>query len=413
MKTAPAREPGSVLIFAVLLLAVGAFVLAGIAQLAATQAVVGQDEWDALNRRVRMENSRSMGRQYVLQKMFSSVITNVSYTNAAGLGGFTLSEAPVTGNYWTTISTTNTNVNLKINPFTLMERGGFYRVVIGGTVTDGVDDLSWNFQIRTRSPIAAGYTVIQHKPANYNVSSLANETPYIDMNELEQFIGFHEMARMRVSSVISTNANETDGYVGYLGVPIGVAAYGFFAGEFTVPAADGNGLQMVVDLGLPDPNEPTSVLLYEVPPQASYINTNTVPPTTNTLPVTAVKLVGTDQVDRKPLQVIIPASNTNVNQLVLSGNNHADWGRPVYVNYQRANNNGALQVVTTNVTGSWRIGITALHSDINFDGAVTIFGGIRTDGQILGNPSLRQELNPQGLDYIADRMMWLEDYKTP
>jgi hypothetical protein len=38
---------------------------------------------------------------------------------------------------------------------------------------------------------------------------------------------------------------------------------------------------------------------------------------------------------------------------------------------------------------------------------------VRTDGTISGNPSLEQERDPGGLDYIADRMMWLEDYKTP
>lgn len=413
MKTHRTRESGSVLIFAVLLLAVGAFVLAGIAQLAATQAVVGQNEWDTLNRLVKAENSRSMARQYVLQKMFSSVITNISYTNDSNLGGFTLSEAPVTGSYWTTVSTTNTNANLKINPFTLMERGGFYRVVIGGTISDGIDDLPWNFQIRTRSPVAAGYTVIQHMPANDNVSLLAGDAPHIDMNQLEQFIGFHEMARMRVSSVTNTDAGETNGYVGYLNVPIGVASHGLFSGEYTALETNGTNLQMVIDLGLLDSNEPTSVLVYEVPPQASFTNTNAIPPTTNTFPVTTVTLIGTEQVGRKPLQIIIPQSNTNVQKLALNGNNHPDWGRPVYVNYQRATNNGALQVVTTNATGSWRIGITARHSDISFDSGITIYGGIRTDGQILGSPDLRQELDPGGLDYIADRMMWLEDYKTP
>ena len=36
-----------------------------------------------------------------------------------------------------------------------------------------------------------------------------------------------------------------------------------------------------------------------------------------------------------------------------------------------------------------------------------------SSGAIFGAPSLRPELAPGGLDYIADRMMWLEDYKTP
>lgn len=407
----PDREPGSVLVFVVLILAVGAFVLAGIAQLGATQAVVGQDEWASLNRRVRVENSRALARQYVLQKMFSSVITNVSYTNASGLGGFTL-EASLVTNFWTTLSDMNNNASLKINPFTLMERGGFYRTVVGGTVSDGVDDIQWNFQVRTRSPITAGYPVVQHKPANHDVSLLADTNPYVDMNNAEQFIGFHEMARMRVSSVNST-AVDSDGYVGYLDPPIGIAAYGPFTQAEAEPSETEGQLKMVINLGVSDANEASSVLIYEVPASATYINTNDMPPTTNTFPVSAVELIGTDTSGLKPLQVIIPEANTNTETLILTGSNHADWGRPVYVNYRRPTNGGALLVTTTNATGSWRIGITAVHSDIEFDGGITIFGGVRTDGAISGSPVFRQELNPQGLDYIADRMMWLEDYKTP
>ena len=129
MKPQPAA---SVLVFAVLLLAAGVFVLAGIAQLAATQALIGQNEWEALDRRIRLQNSRSIARQYVLSTMFAaSISSDISFTSDEGLGGFTLS--PISGtnpqdDYWTTISTTNTIMNIKINPFTLMERGGFYRV---------------------------------------------------------------------------------------------------------------------------------------------------------------------------------------------------------------------------------------------------------------------------------------------
>ena len=123
MKPKTTASSAAVLVFAVLLLAAGVFVLAGIAQLAATQALVGQNEWDALDRRVMSENSRAIGRQFMLARMFNSVVaTNTGYTNAA-LGGFSVSpvsETSMGGDYWTTLSTTNTNVNLKINPFTLM-----------------------------------------------------------------------------------------------------------------------------------------------------------------------------------------------------------------------------------------------------------------------------------------------------
>lgn len=421
MKSLPKNTAsGSVLVFAVLLLTVGAFVLAGIAQLTATQALIGQNEWEVVNRHVRLDNSRAMARQFVMQRMFiAPIATNISYTDASGYGGFEIFEAPVADNYWTTLSTSNTNVNLKINPFTLMERGGFYRVVIGGTITDGVDDIPWNFQVRTRSPIAAGYPVVQHKPANANLSGLVGNSPYVDMNNSEQIIGFHEMARMRVSSVTNTNASDTTGYVGYLDAPTGVASYSPFTEATVAPyATNTNGvatnLQAVVDLGSSDPNDTSQVLVYEVPLVADYLETNAVPAVTNTLPVVAVRLLGTSVYGLKPLQIVIPASNTNVQRVDLVGNNPTDIGRVTYLNYRRAvANPGELLVGTAEATGTWRIGMTASQSDILFDGPLHVVGGIRTDGYINGNPTLSQELNPGGLDYIADRMMWLEDYKTP
>lgn len=129
MKTGPPDNQAAVLVFAVLLLAAGVFVLTGIAQLSATQALIGQDEWAAMQRRVQLENSRSLARQFMLARMFRGVVsTNISYTNAS-LGSFTLSPTSSSGtaDYWTTPSSADTNINLKINPFTLMERGGFYR----------------------------------------------------------------------------------------------------------------------------------------------------------------------------------------------------------------------------------------------------------------------------------------------
>ena len=417
------REPAAVLVFAVLLLAAGVFVLAGIAQLAATQAVIGQNEWESLGRRVRLENSRAMARQFVLQRMFSTTITNVAFTNASGFGGFALSETTVTnGDYWTTLSTTNTNVNLKINPFTLMERGGFYRVVIPGTITDGVKDIPWNFQVRTRSPITAGYPVVQHKPASNSVLALAGTSPYIDMNEPEQIVGFHEMARMRISSVTNTNVifgsnQDTNGYVGFFDVPIGIAAYGMFTNAVPQPLGAGlTQLQMVLDLGSADPNDLNQVLQYVVPTTSDYTDTNTMTTYTG-LPVRAVKLIGSQVYGLKPLQVVVPVTQTNLQTLYLSGQN-TDANRirrPIYFNFQRSEaSGGTLNVVATNATGRWCIGISATHGNISFNTTgIVVVGGVRTDGTVSGSPVLAREMDPGGLDYIADRMMWLEDYKTP
>ena len=415
MKKSAGRRDAAVLVFAVLLLAAGVFVLTGIAQLSATQALIGQNEWDALRKRIMIENSRSMARQFMMARMFNGVVSNTVTVSDPVLGGFTLSPVTDTNagaDYWTTLSTTNTNVNLKINPFTLMERGGFYRVVVPGTVWDGVNDVQWNFQVRTRSPITAGYPVVQHLPADDEVGGLA-APPYIDMNENEQFIGFREMARMRVSSVTNT-ATDTNGYLGYLDVPIGVAAAGFFTNRQIVSAdASVTALHVLLDLSTADPSDLSQVLRYELDlDTADYVTNGT---TNLGVPVTGLVLRGTEIYGLKPLQVVIPASRTNLTKLLLEGRNPLVTGRPVYVNFRRNPvTRGQLNVISTNATGKWRVGLTVQHGDVTFaTSGIDIVGGVRTDGTVSGAPSLEPERDPGGLDYIADRMMWLEDYKTP
>lgn len=422
MKPKPQGDAAAVLVFAVLLLAAGVFVLTGIAQLAATQALIGQSEWQALDQRIRLENSRAMARQFMLARMFSGVVADPITFVDTSLGGFSLSPVSSTNtgdDYWTTLSTTNTNVNLKINPFTLMERGGFYRVVVPGklysdtTATNsGVD---WNFQVRTRSPITAGYPVVQQLPASNNVALLVGAVPHIDMTKNEQFIGFHDMARMRVSSVTNTTADAT-GYEGFLNVPVGVAASGLFTNVTFRPAnAQVTEMQAFIDLSTSDPQDLNQVLRYELVADTEDYEANG----TNYagVPVTSLLIRGTENPSLKPLQVVIPEGRTNLQTIFLEGRNPLVTGRPVYINYQRSAVGGArpiLSMVATNATGRWRLGLSASQSDVSCaTTGIDIVGGIRTDGTITGSPSLVQDLDPGGLDYIADRMMWLEDYKTP
>ena len=283
-----------------------------------------------------------------------------------------------------------------------------------GTIYDGVGDVPWNFQVRTRSPIAAGYPLTQHRPASNAISGFLNP-PYIDMNDPEQFVGFHEMARMRVSSVTNTNVDPT-GYEGYLGVPIGVASWGPFTNSSFVPANPSiTALHLVIDLGASDPQDLSQVLLFRVDESMDRANFTTNGTNYVGLPVTGLRLIGTEVYGLKPLQVVIPASRTNLTTLFLQGRNPLVTGREVYVNYQRtAGAGGNLGVIATNATGNWRVGISVANSAVSFSTAgIDIVGGIRTDGAITGSPVLEPELDPGGLDYVADRMMWLEDYKTP
>lgn len=414
MKPYPRRDPGAVLVFAVLLLAAGVFVLTGIAQLAATQAVVSQDEWDALQRRNTLDNSRAMAKQFIQNRMFRGVVsTKVGYTNA-DLGGFSVEpEDPTIRDYWTTPSRADSTRDLQINPFTPMERGGFYRAVVLGKLRDDLsptrtNEIDWNFQVRTRSPIAAGYSFVRQLPSANNLAGVVPAgIPYIDVRARGKLVGFQDVPRIPFSSVTNINPDPS-GFAGYLDVPLipGGSSYSIRTNCRIEPR--GNNLQLVLDLlddGVDDTN---SVVLFQMTNDfVSYTNTPN-----NTGRIVAVVLQGANTPTNKPLHIVIGPSITNTFLLVLSNNNE----RLVYLNREKQVNDGApLDIIADQNASSWRLGLTVASSSVQFEiGSLEIIGGLRTDGELIlqaGTTFFLPEGTPQGLDYIADRVMWLEDYR--
>jgi hypothetical protein len=410
------NKTGSVMIFAVLLMTAGVFVLAAVVQLAATQGISGDEEWVALERRVTVSNSRALAREYMLSRIFRGPVpanegaSEVSMNNA--LGGFTI--RPTSGeqtNYWAALSTTNTDVVLNINPFNLMERGGFYREVFEGELSQGEDTVDWSFALRTRSPVAAGYSFVQHRPADNPLASYATP-PYIDMNEgSSQFYGFEGLPRMPMSSVTNTMtrvAGDTNGYQGYLDVQEGAAVPGLFTNVTFTNRGVGQ-LQVELDLFAVDPNVANPVLRYDVPSSGQFVDSAGV---TNTGPVTKLVLKGSSSEMRKPLHVVVEPTNVNLDTLELTNSNI----RRVYFYRARSSNSGVRFFISSINAASWRLGITMSQCDVGFDlGNLEVKGGLRTDGDILfqaGNVNFVPEEDPAGLDFIADRMMWLEDYRA-
>lgn len=389
---------GAVLVFSLLLLVVGALVLGGVAQMTATQSVAGQTEWTAAERRITLENSRAMARQYLLERMFFNT-PPAGVTNNNAFGGFALTDRTNAGSFWLTRSETNTNALLNINPFNVMERGGFYRVWIPGSVSDGTSDVGWNFQVRTRSPIAAGYTFVRQRPSGASVLIYAT-APYVNMAAAGGFFGFDGLPRPPVSSVTNT-VTDTTGYLGFFNAPIGASDSGVFTNvAFEIHPTNTNALQAVLDLTVPDTNSTNAVLQYTVEETGSFNGTN--------LPVQQVVLQGAPLgATEKPVHVI---AGTNVLTLVLTNLNT----RRVYFNMGAdAYTGGTLAVVATN-SSAWRVGITVKDADLVLNtGSTPIQGGIRVNQGVSGAaPTLLIETDPGGLDAIGDRMMWLEDNRS-
>jgi hypothetical protein len=348
-----------------------------------------------------------MARQFMLARMFSNVVSTSAFGYITNWGGFSISNTvgPTAGLYWDTAST---NAGQIVNPFNPMERGGFYPgvaraelvVEVTETTTNSVD---WDFVVRTRSPIAAGYSFVQQRPVERDL------TGFIDCIDATNFFGFTNLARMPVSSVVNTNQGG-NGFSGYFGIPISPGGLVPFSNTNALTADPTNSTvtNIVVNLG-DDPSFPGApntplAYSYEVPPS-----------------VTRLTIEGTGQGNAlAPLQ-IVATNNPGLTNVVLSGSNPPDSGRRVYLHF-RASGAQTLSVSSIVSNADWRLGMSAQNdavvdlsalSDTNND--VRLVGGIRTAGQVLpaSDAPVTRERDPQGLDFIADQMMWLEDYRAP
>lgn len=400
------NQSGVVLLFALLLLVVGGTILGGIAQLAVTQAVAGQAEWDSAARRVRLENSRALARQYILSQMwreFGQLPTATLATTATGgLGGFEITSVEPPNGFWLSLDQTGTT---RVNPFNLFERGGFQSAWVSGSLSTGATDtVSWGFQVRTRSPITAGFVFVNHLLAFNDLTA----APRIDMRQTDYAVGFTDLPRMPASSASGTGGGDTSGFLGYLSAPRGEARFGDFQGavDAVEPVVTPGG-SAYVELDLSDYNyfNPDGGLFYEVPPSVDQPLEGRF-----NIPVTKLVLKGGSANAGPPVQVLVPEFNTTLTSIELSGENT----RPVYVFQRGVGNN--LTITTVGASTSFRIGLT-LYSPAQFApaGSLTIVGGLRTDRTLgnAGSVTFVAESSPSwAYEAIADRMMWLEDQRA-
>lgn len=125
------------------------------------------------------------------------------------------------------------------------------------------------------------------------------------------------------------------------------------------------------------------------------------------------------------LHVIIPASNTNTTSITLSGTNNT---RRVYINH--AGGSLTLQTETTNENYIWWLGMTVVGSSYPFTvmaptstKSLRLEGGIRSErninlnqGNLILNPNSVPAIsgtNVAPVEVITDRILWLEDQRTP
>lgn len=420
MKTHRQSRNGAVLVFALLILVVGATILGGIAQLAVTQSVAGQTEWEAAARRLRLENSRAMARQYVLSQMwqgFGQLPQASLGTNATGgLGGFAITNVDPPFGYWLSLQQTNTD---RINPFNLFERGGFQSAWAAGSLSTGSGDVPWGFQIRTRSPITAGFAFVNQRPASNNWAPLRR----MNMWQTNDYaVGFTNLPRMPVSSVTNTNTGDTNGFLGYLLLPKSEALLGdVLASPVTGSVTTNtNGLsstniRITVDLNIYDYGLDDTPRFYEVPYRVDRFNVST---GSIDYACFVTELVLTNSAGSatsfktQAVQVLIPESNTSLTNVILAGDNT----RQVYL-YRKGTNAPTLTIANSGGSATFRIGMTLdCQANIQTSGVLTIRGGIRTSRALTQSSGtltlVSDDSSAWEYDAIADRMMWLEDQRA-
>lgn len=430
------RRSGAVLIFSLLLLVVGALVLGGIAQVVVTQSLVAGREDEGSARRVTLENSRAMAREFILSRMFRGLgsvpAAEISFEASDELGGFVLPGDDAQGAGFWVAPPLQAESQLRINPFNLMERGGYFRAIIDGSLnsSSSTNLVPWSFHVRTRNPVAAGYSFVQHRPGSVNIDELAEE-PYIDFGQPGDFFGFYGMPRTPVTSVTNTSATgDQTGYQGFIQLPPpnpDDTNYFPFAGTSAVRRpGDTNKALVTIDFSWEpegiEIDDPT-VLRYKVPSQVEVIDevvdpvtgeTNSVP---DTVPVGAIEADGDPDGDGKASVYIIIADEVPDGvPLLLKGDN----SRLVYITRQREMPTSTIFDLAFDSSSTWRLGLTAAGSPIQYEvaygGSVTIQGGLRSSGGI--NPAqgevlfVPEQAGNRGFDAVGERMMWLEDFRA-
>ena len=125
------------------------------------------------------------------------------------------------------------------------------------------------------------------------------------------------------------------------------------------------------------------------------------------------------------LHVIIPPSNTNTASITLSGTNNT---RRVYINH--AGRDLTIQTATFNENYAWWLGMTVAGSSYPFTvmaptgtKSLTLQGGIRSERNInlnQGNLILNSNsvpamsgTNVAPVEFVTDRILWLEEQRSP
>ncbi|MFZ4777212.1 MAG: hypothetical protein ACOYM3_17735 [Terrimicrobiaceae bacterium] len=413
----PGRQTeGTIMIFALVIILAGTLVLLGWAQMMATAAAHPDSAAEGMKNRITYENSRALARQFLLASLPSGANNYGSATN--DWWQFEIYPRGQTNtSFWT-----NTN-QAAGNPFSPF--GGLAFVVTNteAFVYYGTNRMTNQFLVKSRSPLLAGYGLVQHQAA----SETNLTTNRIYYTETKGFNGSPQVPF--TSGTTASGVGSTNGYLGYFASPMnthvaadavtGITYVSVTGGTTSAYSTNGrrytnysNGNISIVL----NSTQANSFLRYTITNavNASFTNGTNITSYANTR-VTNFILTGTTNTNT--LHLILDSNNVSTTNITLRGTNNS---RRVYLNDQSSSiTNIRLRTETTTNSYRWWFGVTLSNSELTIAApsgssrSLTLTNGIRSDRNVnlqSGALNLVADPNPTlNSEIIADRVIWIED----
>lgn len=414
-KNSPIRRSsrGTVIILALVIVVVGAVVLAGWATMLATRSLFPPALLESQKRRIAKANGRALAREYILSSLPSGIVAATNVALADDWGGFTIDN--------------DNNVNIlanstpptAYNPFSPAGRKGFEQLIAGSILTAD-ETFTWSFRIRGHSPLFGGYPLVLHRPMDTVSATVDTPEALLWMNaDTLDFAHTSYQAASRLSLLPHSGTNLSKfPYVPLaMESPTGVLNYGgeidvtpltAAAAEITDDAAiadDGitivtTGTEQTITLDLDVVNLFTAAT---VPENALLLyRINTAP---GNVPI-ILNLEGGADETLPPLHIVYETVASDLTTVNLNGVND----RRTYLSIIK---DTAVTITSAGAT-TWRMGLLlqGCPSDWALGGQLTLTGGIRTNANInvsSGTIVLETDTDPGGLDSMADRIVWFEE----
>jgi len=461
-------QSGSAIIYALIVIVVGAVILAGWINVLAARVLYTEQMSAALQRRIVLENSRLLASQYLLQNVLPGSYTGTSsVTLADNSAAFRITGTNIGS------PLTSTSISAALNAFS-PGGGGGYTLDISVSLNDGsAGAFAWNpwvFQTRSRSPIYGfdlftsqrptlspssqiilpsglnvggnivspvyagssylGANVVLWRPNAPNdyrlTSAVSYETPTVSFPTVSP-INSGLMSNFAFSPVTSGS-----GYDGSISVinPSGTAPNSLvtkhnMAGAgaisivgtgtdiYTTTTQDPNTGVITGTYTYLSANGAGTVTVLVIEP---LLNKIYIPGSTTTLilqgQANAADLVTANQ--RPPLLIVVNETGaSSLTSIQFQNQNN----RRLYVGVKKST---AATVAVSAAAGSWRLGGVFENTALSFaaGGALSLTGGLRTDSSIsLGSGTTvnitreNDDTDPKLLERYADRYGWLETYR--